>query len=67
MVEFSENRTLLLDGGCEVQVNFIINVLKQIRVSSLRVKLRRSKRSLEMSQPSFFRRGVSAGVLSAIT
>ena len=66
VVEVWKNRELFIDGGCEVQSNFIMICFREIRFSSLKVKLCRRGRSLEMSQQFSARIGVSAVVLSAM-
>ena len=58
--------TRFLDGGCEVQGNFIINVFRLIGVSSLRVRFVRRGIVLEMLQSFFSRRGLSSVVLYAM-
>ena len=45
MMELRDNRALLLDGGCEVQINFIIKN-RSIRVIYLRISLCRRGVSL---------------------
>ena len=50
MVELQKNRSVFIDGSREVQVNIIIEFIRSIRESSLRGRLRRRGRILEMLQ-----------------
>ena len=65
MVEVRENMVWFLDGGYEIQSNFIVKI-RAIRVSYLRVMLCSRGVILERLQPFYARSAVSSVVLFAI-